>query len=133
VHVLNLIIARQSKPGELRNGAGGSFMGIDPIQEEKFSGVSKFIVRGSYLTPSDQDSVLIGKNLLYEFTPIDAPGFQTLKNISVGSRIKVTVDNKSKEYIVKGILSSKVDDFDTSVVALDSEVRKMIGREDFQR
>lgn len=119
------------KPGELRNGAGGSFMGIDPIQEEKFSGVSKFIVRGSYLTPSDQDSVLIGKNLLYEFTPIDAPGFQTLKNISVGSRIKVTVDNKSKEYIVKGILSSKVDDFDTSVVALDSEVRKMIGREDF--
>jgi putative ABC transport system permease protein len=119
------------KPGELRNGAGGSFLGIDPIQEEKFSGVSKFIVRGSYLTPQDQDSVLIGKNLLYEFTPIDAPGFQTLKNISVGSRIKVTVDNKSKEYIVKGILSSKVDDFDTSVVALDSEVRKMIGREDF--
>ncbi len=119
------------KPGELRNGAGGSFMGIDPIQEEKFSGVSKFIVRGSYLTPQDQDSVLIGKNLLYEFTPIDAPGFQTLKNISVGSRIKVTVDDKSKEYIVKGILSSKVDDFDTSVVALDSEVRKMIGREDF--
>ncbi len=119
------------KPGELRNGAGGSFLGIDPDQEEKFSGVSKFIVRGSYLTPSDQDSVLIGKNLLYEFTPIDAPGFQTLKNISVGSRIKVTVDNKSKEYIVKGILSSKVDDFDTSVVALESEVRKMIGREDF--
>ena len=119
------------KPGELRNGAGGSFLGIDPIQEEKFSGVSKFIVRGSYLTPQDQDSVLIGKNLLYEFTPIDAPGFQTLKNVTVGSRIRVTVDSKSKEYIIKGIISSKVDDFDTSVVALDSEVRKMIGREDF--
>lgn len=119
------------KPGELRDGAGGSFLGIDPIQEEKFSGVSKFIVRGSYLTPQDQDSVLIGKNLLYEFTPIEAPGFQTLKNISIGSRIKVTVDNKSKEYFIKGIISSKVDDFDTSVVALDSEVRKMIGRDDF--
>lgn len=119
------------KPGELRDGAGGSFMGIDPAQEEKFSGISKFIVRGSYLTPQDQDSILIGKNLLYEFTPIEAPGFQTLKDISVGSRIKVTVDDKSKEYIVKGIISSKVDDFDTSVVALDSEVRKMIGREDF--
>ena len=119
------------KPGELRDGAGGSFLGIDPIQEEKFSGISKFVVRGSYLTPQDQDSILIGKNLLYEFTPIEAPGFQTLKNVSVGSRIRVTVGSKSKEYIVKGILSSKVDDFDTSVVALDSEVRKMIGREDF--
>ncbi|MCC6323875.1 FtsX-like permease family protein [Candidatus Nomurabacteria bacterium] len=119
------------KPGELRDGAGGSFLGIDPIQEEKFSGISKFIVRGSYLTPQDQDSILIGKNLLYEFTPIEAPGFQTLKDVSIGSRIKVTVDNKSKEYIVKGIISSKVDDFDTSVVALDSEVRKMIGRDDF--
>ena len=119
------------KPGELRDGAGGSFMGIDLNQEEKFSGVSKFIIRGSYLTPTDQDSILIGKNLLYEFTPIEAPGFQTLKNVSVGSRIKVTVDNRSKEYIVKGIISSKVDEFDTSVVALDSEVRKMIGRGDF--
>ncbi len=89
------------------------------------------VMRGSYLSPTDQDSILIGKNLLYEFTPIEAPGFQTLKDVSVGSRIKVTVGENSKEYILKGILSSKVDTFDTSVVALDSEVRKMIGRDDF--
>lgn len=118
------------KPGEIRDGAGAAFLGIDPIQEQKFSGVSKFVIRGSYLTPDDQDSVLIGKNLLYEFTPIDAPGFQTLKNVSVGSRIRVTSGDISKEYYVKGILSSKVDDFDTSVVALASEVRKMTGRTD---
>jgi len=118
------------KPGEKRDGAGAAFLGIDPIQEQKFSGVSKFVIRGSYLTPEDQDSVLIGKNLLYEFTPIEAPGFQTLKNISVGSRVRVTSGNVSKEYYVKGILSSKVDEFDTSVVALASEVRKMTGRTD---
>jgi putative ABC transport system permease protein len=118
------------KPGENRNGAGGSFMGIDPIQESSFSSIGKFVIRGSYLTEKDQDSVLIGKNLLYEFTPIEAPGFQTLKNVSVGSLIRVTVGENSKEYTVKGIISSKVDEFDTSVVALDSEVRKMIGRND---
>ena len=73
---------------------------------------------------------LLVKNLLYEFTPIEAPGFQTLKNVSVGSLIRVTVGENSKEYTVKGIISSKVDEFDTSVVALDSEVRKMIGRDD---
>ncbi len=118
------------KPGEIRDGAGAIFMGIDPIQEEKFSGVSKFVIRGSYLTSEDQDRVLIGKNLLYEFTPIEAPGFQTLKNITVGSRIKITVADASKEYFVKGIVSSKVDDFDTSIIALDSEVRKMSGKND---
>lgn len=118
------------KPGEIRDGAGGALLGIDPVQEEKFSGISKFVIRGSFLTPTDQDSILIGKNLLYEFTPIEAPGFQTLKNVTVGSRIKVTVGDASKEYYLKGILSSKVDEFDTSIVALDSEVRKLTGRTD---
>ncbi len=118
------------KPGEKADGVGGALMGIDPIQEEQFSGVSKFVIRGSYLTPADQDSVLIGKNLLYEFTPIEAPGFQTLKNVSVGSRVRVTVGDSQKEYYVKGIVSSKVDEFDTSVIALASEVRKLTGRTD---
>lgn len=119
------------KPGELRDGAGGSFLGINPNAEEKFSGISKFITRGTYLAPGDENSILIGKNLLYEFTPIEAPGFQTLKDVSIGSRVKVTVGENSKEYVLKGIFSSKVDEFDTSIVALDSEVRKMIGRDDF--
>jgi putative ABC transport system permease protein len=117
-------------PGEKRDGVGGMLLGIDPIQEEKFSGVSKFILRGSYLESTDQDSILIGKNLLYEFTPIEAPGFQTLKNITIGQRVKITVGKTSKEYFIKGILSSKVDEFDTSVVALSSEVRKLTGRTD---
>lgn len=117
-------------PGDKRDGASGSLLGINPDEEEKFSGVSKFVIRGSYLTALDQDSVLIGKNLLYEFTPIEAPGFQTLKNVSIGSRIKVTAGNTSKEYFVKGMLSSKVDEFDTSIVALDSEVRKLLGKDD---
>ena len=116
------------KPGDKRDGVTGSLLGIDPQQEQDFSGVSKFIIRGSYLQPSDQDSVLLGKNLLYEFTPIEAPGFQTLKNISIGQRVRITVGDYSKEYFVKGILSSKVDVFDTSVVALDSEVRKLTGQ-----
>lgn len=118
------------KPGEKRDGAGAAILGIDPVEEEKFSGISKFVIRGSYLNESDGDSVLIGKNLLYEFTPIEAPGFQTLKNVEINSRVKVTVGNVSKEYFVKGILSSKVDEFDTSLVMIDSEARKLTNRGD---
>lgn len=118
------------KAGELRNGAGGVLTGIDPIQEEKFSGVSKFVIRGSFLEPTDFDSILIGKNLLYEFTPIEAPGFQTLKDIEIGSKVKVTVGKNSKEYYVKGIISSKVDEFDSTILAVTSEVRKLTGQDD---
>ncbi len=117
------------KPGDKRGGAGGSLLGIDPIQEENFSGISKFVTRGSYLGPQDGDSVLLGKNLLYEFTPIEAPGFQTLKDVQIGSRVKITVGSTSREYFVKGFVQSKVD-FDSSIIMIDSEVRKLTGRTD---
>jgi len=69
--------------------------------------------------------------LLYKYTPIEAPGFQTLKDVSIGSKVKLTVGDVSREYYVKGIISSKVDTFDQSVVMVDSEARKLIGRTDF--
>ncbi|OGI60914.1 hypothetical protein A2641_00815 [Candidatus Nomurabacteria bacterium RIFCSPHIGHO2_01_FULL_37_25] len=118
------------KPGDKPDNIGAILMGIDPAQEEEFSGISKFVVRGQYLQNTDQDSVLIGKNLLYEFTPIEAPGFQTLKNVTIGQRVEITVGGYAKEYFIKGIIMSKVDDFDTSIVALASEVRKLTGRTD---
>jgi ABC-type lipoprotein release transport system permease subunit len=116
------------KPGELRDGAGAALLGIDPEQEAAFSSINSFVVEGSFLSNTDTDSVVLGKNLLYKYTPIEAPGFQTLKDVSVGSRIKITVGDISKEYYLKGIISSKVDTFDTSVIMLDSEARKLIGR-----
>ncbi|MBI4160787.1 MAG: ABC transporter permease [Candidatus Yanofskybacteria bacterium] len=118
------------KPGEKRDAMNAMLLGIDPEREDSFSGVSKFVIRGEYLRPGDQDSVLLGKNLLYEFTPIEAPGFNTLKNVIVGERIQITSGTNVREYFVKGILQSKVDEFDTSVVTLASEVRKMAGRTD---
>lgn len=116
------------KPGEKQGGAGAPVLGIDPEEEEKFSGVSKFVLRGAYLDKNDADSILIGKNFLYEFTPIDAPGFESLKHTNVGSRVRLTAGNVKKEYVVKGILSSKVDTFDFSIVMLASEARKLSGQ-----
>ncbi len=113
------------KPGEKKGGAGAPVLGIDPEEEDRFSGVSKFVLRGEYLNKNDADSILIGKNFLYEFTPIDAPGFESLKNTNVGSRVRLTSGNVQKEYFVKGILSSKVDTFDFSIVMLASEARKL--------
>lgn len=120
------------KPGEKRDGAGASLLGIDPETEHTFSGIEKFIVEGSFITAQDTNSVVIGKNLLYKYVPIEAPGFQTLKDVTVGSKIKVTVgDTTAKEYYVKGVISSKVDTFDSSVIMVGSEARALVGRRDF--
>lgn len=119
------------KPDELRDGAGASLLGINPADEHAFSGIDKFVVEGTFLGPGDTDSVVLGKNLIYKYTPIEAPGFQTLKDVNIGSRIKITTGDVQKEYFVKGIISSKVDNFDTSVTMLDSEARKLIGRSDY--
>lgn len=118
------------KANELRDGAGASLLGINPVAEKEFSGIDKFLIEGSWLDATDTDSILIGKNLLYKYTPITAPGFQTLKDVTVGSRIKVTVGDISKEYYLKGVIASKVDTFDTSVVMVDTEARKLLGRTD---
>lgn len=119
------------KPGELRDGAGASIVGIDPEQERAFSGIDQFMIEGTFLEPGDTSSVVLGKNLLYKYTPIESPGFQTLKDISVGSRVKITVGDVAKEYYVKGIIGSKVDAFDFAVAMVDSEARKLVGRTDF--
>lgn len=120
------------KAGTLRDGAGASLLGIDPSVESNFSGIEQFIVEGSFIGPTDTDSVVVGKNLLYKYVPIEAPGFQTLKDVAIGSKIKVTVGGEtSKEYYVKGVISSKVDIFDSSVVMVASEARALVGRRDF--
>jgi putative ABC transport system permease protein len=119
------------KPGELRDGVGATLLGINPENEKNFSGIDKFIIEGTFLDQGDTDSIVLGKNLLYKYTPIEAPGFQSLKDISIGSRIKITAGDISKEYYVKGIMGSKVDAFDFSVLMVDSEARKLIGRGDF--
>ncbi len=118
-------------PDELRDGAGGSLLGIDPVAERTFSGIDTFVVEGSFIEPGDSDSVVLGKNLLYKYTPIEAPGFQTLKDVSIGSRVRITIGNVRKEYYVKGIIKSKVDTFDSSIIMLDNEARKLIGRSDY--
>lgn len=119
------------KRGDLKDGAGAQILGIDPISEEEFSNISKYIIDGEFLSKNDSDKVLIGKNLLYKYTPIEAPGFQTLKDVSIGSKVLITFGDVKKEYFVKGFIGSKVDEFDTSIVMTDTEARKILGRGDY--
>lgn len=114
-----------------RNSANAQLIGIDPNKEDAVTNISSLIIEGSYLEPTDTDSIVIGSFLLRKYNDIEFPGLSVLENIDAGSRVLISVGDSSKEYTVKGVLKSKVDQVNSQVFMLDSEVRKLSGRSDF--
>ena len=113
------------------DSAGLTFTGIDPLQEDKVTQLSKRVIDGSYLSPGDYDQVLVGSMLLRKYMPIESPGFSQLDNVNVGSKVRMKIKGVTREVTVKGILKSKVDEVSAKVFLLDSELRSIIGREDY--
>lgn len=112
------------------NIANGVFTGVDPVLEEKTTHLSSMLIAGSMLTPEDTDSILVGANILKKYLPIEAPGLLLLENVDVGSTVRIKVNGNVKEMYVKGIIKGK-GAFDDRVVILDSTLRTLIGRSDY--
>jgi putative ABC transport system permease protein len=117
----------QAKP----NTSGGNGIGIDPIKEDELTDLSRFVVEGEYLEPTDYDKVLIGAYLIKKYLPVDSPGFGALENIAPGTKVRVSFGSTTREFTVKGIVKAKVDSVSMGVYFVDSQFRGLIGRNDF--
>lgn len=113
------------------NSASAIIAGINPEQEDSVSHLSSKIVEGSYLTSEDADSILVGAYLLKKYLEIESAAFKTLENVDVGSKVRLTIKGNTKEFTIKGVLKTKVDEVDLRVIMLDSTLRNMIGRTDY--
>jgi ABC-type lipoprotein release transport system permease subunit len=113
--------------GEKENAVGGLFVGIDPVAENEVTSISDIVKNGAYLTETDAGSLLLGRDLLYQYNPIEFPGFTALKNVEVGSKVMVRLGDSQKEFVVKGLLKGKVNETDSRVFMLKSELRKLKG------
>ena len=116
---------------EKPNIAAASIYGINPVAENNVTNLSKFIVEGEYLVPGDYDQVLIGSYLTKKYMDFDYPGFSALENIEPGTKIRMAVNGVEREVTVKGIVKSKVDQLSLGVFMIDSQLRNMIGRNDY--
>ncbi len=116
---------------EKQNTAGASIVGINPAAEDRVTNISKFIVEGEYLTAGDYDQVLIGAYLTQKYLPFESPGFSTLRNIAPGTKIRINVKGVEREVTIKGIIKAKVDEVSMRVFMVDSQLRNMIGRNDY--
>jgi len=118
------------KENEKPNIASAQLIGINPVEEDKLTGLSSHILAGSYLNQSDYDKVLVGYFLLKQYIPVDSPGFSALENVDVGTKIRIKINDVAREVTVKGILKSKVDNVSMGVYMVDSEAKNLIGRDD---
>jgi putative ABC transport system permease protein len=116
---------------EKENSVGAALVGINPVEENEVTGISNVLIEGEYLDNNDSDFIMIGSNLLYKYTPIEFPGFSALKNVETGSKVLLKIGDISKEYTIKGVFKGKVDSVDSRVVMLDTELRKLLGRDNY--
>lgn len=117
-------------PGEVYNTTGAFAVGIDPVKEDMVTGISAKLLEGDFLKPDDTDSVVVGANILFKYSPIETPSQQTLKNVEVGKRVLVKIGENKKEFLVKGVVKTKVNDVDLRVFMTEDAFRKLAGRED---
>jgi len=109
---------------ELQDIASTQIVGISPEEEDKLSSLSKYINEGSFLNKEESGYILIGKNLLHRYSEDFGDVFASLEGVYPGDEVKVTVGENTKIFIVKGIISSKVNQV---------SLRAFITKEDFFR
>jgi putative ABC transport system permease protein len=112
------------------NTANAGLVGIDPVKEQAVTGLADDIIEGEFLVPGDFDKVVVGGYLLKQYFPVETPGFTTLENVGVGTKIRMHVGDVTREVTVKGILRSKVDEVSMRAYFVDSQFRSLIGRSD---
>lgn len=105
--------------------------GINPIAEDAFSGLSGYLIAGNFLEPGDYDEILIGAQLLKQYSFGEQPGIGLLDNVDVGSRVRLQMGDIEREVTVKGIIDSKVAELSLRAYMTDTQLRGLIGRDDY--
>lgn len=127
----------------LPNSVGVNIVGIDPEQEESVTGLSESIVEGSMLSSDESGYILLGSTFIRRYSNF-SDLFEPLDGVYPGDRVKVSVTGKGltfssdlsggdttnsnvQEFIVKGIVKSKVDEVSIAGFVTESDYRRLTG------
>lgn len=126
-------LTRLPQKNERPNQLSMRVVGIDPIREEMVTGFSRFIRYGETLSANEDGYMLIGANLLKKyssFADANIPGLDLLEDVDVGSKVRMTIKSQdgviSKEFVIKGVVKSKVDEISTRMFILDRELKRLM-------
>jgi len=113
-----------------RDIANVTVTGIDPAAEDAFSGLSKSVIAGEYLKPEEEGFILIGALYTEEYASNFGDIFETVSGVKPGDTVRLTSGDISKEFVVKGIVQSKVDEVSLNTYIPEREFRRLFSRLD---
>ena len=102
--------------------------GIDPLKEDAMSGLSQTIIEGEYLDPLEEGHMLLGAYYIEEYSEQFGDIFDSVADVHPGDTVRLTVGAVSKEFIIKGIVQSKVDEVSLNSYIPEQEFRRVFGR-----
>ncbi len=137
------------------NIVSNQLAGIDPIREDATTHLSSSVVEGEWLQPGDTRGIVIGSGYLAKYSRV-ADLVSLLRDVKPGDTVRVTVSGRkvtssgdprpvdslptedqdmgtgavTEDFIVRGILDSKVAFVANRAYILDSELKKMLGKTD---
>lgn len=118
---------------ERANQIGIRLIGLDPVAEERMTRFSRFTLHGETLEAGEEGYLLIGANMIKKysaFADANIPGLDLLTDIDIGDRVRVSITSTEgtikKDFILKGIVKSKVDEISTRAFITDKELRRLI-------
>lgn len=120
----------RSSSTEKPNATSAQVVGIDPVAEDAFTGLSEYVIEGQYLEEGDYDQILVGNYLLAQYAFGELPGLTPLKNVLPGTKVRLTINGATREVVVKGFVKTKIDALAMSVFMPAPEVRTLLGRTD---
>ncbi len=115
---------------EKPNATGAQIVGIDPVAEDAFTGLSSHLIDGTYLSERDYDQILVGNLLLAKYAFGNQPGLTPLTDVSPGTKVRLTVNGSVREVFVKGVIKSKIAPLAASIFIPAAELRMLMGRTD---
>lgn len=120
---------RRDLRGE-RDIANVTVTGIDPEAEDAMSHLADSVIAGEYLQADQEGYILIGAYYIEEYSQQFGDIFDTIESVIPGDTIRLTAGDISKEFIVKGIVQSKVDEVTLNTYIPEREFRRIFGRID---
>ena len=115
---------------ELRDQINVQVAGINPADEHAVTNFADLVIEGEFLAPDDGEGILISSELLSEQTAGTPLTDTTLDNVTIGSRLLVTIGENQREFTVRGIFHTKAQIVNQRILMLDSRAREMLGRFD---
>lgn len=112
--------------------ASTQLAGIDVEQENNLTNIANVVTEGTFLEPNDSGYVVLGANLLRRYSSSFGDGFASLDDIYPGDRVKITANGNTKEFIVKGIINSKVNEISLRAFVTMHDFTELTGRSDLR-